>query len=158
MKSGRRWIDAPPDYGPRKTLYNRYVRRAARASGSTLPCAGQRRWSSRPGAHRLLRCEGAPLGLGRKTYGPPRPQEARISWSEQSAKTYPAFRQRRWPRWRSARSGPHKGGGVERHFTPEASRTPIDCQAIFLSPLADIISRRPPWLADPVQAAPAAVS
>ena len=23
---GGRWVDAPPDYGPRKTLYNRYVR------------------------------------------------------------------------------------------------------------------------------------
>ena len=39
-------------------------------------------------------------------------------WSEQSAKTYPAFRHARWPRWRSARPGPHKGDGVERHFTP----------------------------------------
>jgi len=24
--SGGRWVDAPPDYGPRKTLYNRFVR------------------------------------------------------------------------------------------------------------------------------------
>ena len=24
--SGGRWIDAPPEYGPRKTLYNRFVR------------------------------------------------------------------------------------------------------------------------------------
>ncbi|GAU86982.1 mobile element protein [Bosea sp. BIWAKO-01] len=31
-KSGRRWIDAPPDYGPRKTLCSFYVRWAARAS------------------------------------------------------------------------------------------------------------------------------
>ena len=29
-------------------------------------------------------------------------------------------------------------GGVERHFTPEAFRTPVDCQAIFLTPHADI--------------------
>ncbi len=29
LKSGGRWIDAPPEYGPRTTLYNRYVRRAA---------------------------------------------------------------------------------------------------------------------------------
>jgi transposase len=28
LKSGGRWVDAPPDYGPRKTLYNRFVRRA----------------------------------------------------------------------------------------------------------------------------------
>ena len=26
LKSGGRWIDAPLDYGPRKTLYNRFVR------------------------------------------------------------------------------------------------------------------------------------
>ena len=26
LKSGGRWIDAPSEYGPRKTLYNRFVR------------------------------------------------------------------------------------------------------------------------------------
>jgi transposase len=30
LKSGGRWIDAPDVYGPRKTLYNRYVRWAAK--------------------------------------------------------------------------------------------------------------------------------
>jgi len=30
LKSGSRWIDAPPVYGPRKTLYNRFVRWAAK--------------------------------------------------------------------------------------------------------------------------------
>jgi transposase len=30
LKSGGRWIDAPPEYGPMKTLYNRYVRWAAK--------------------------------------------------------------------------------------------------------------------------------
>ena len=30
LKSGGRWIDAPADYGPKKTLYNRYVRWAAK--------------------------------------------------------------------------------------------------------------------------------
>jgi transposase len=30
LKSGGRWIDAPPEFGPRKTLYNRYVRWAAK--------------------------------------------------------------------------------------------------------------------------------
>lgn len=30
LKSGGRWIDAPPDDGPRKTLYDRYVRWAAK--------------------------------------------------------------------------------------------------------------------------------
>jgi transposase len=30
LKSGGRWADAPPIYGPRKTLYNRFVRWAAK--------------------------------------------------------------------------------------------------------------------------------
>ena len=30
LKSGCRWIDAPAIYGPRKTLYNRFVRWAAK--------------------------------------------------------------------------------------------------------------------------------
>ena len=30
LKSGCRWADAPPVYGPRKTLYNRFVRWAAK--------------------------------------------------------------------------------------------------------------------------------
>jgi transposase len=36
LKSGGRWIDAPPDYGPKKTLYNRYVRWAAKGVWSDL--------------------------------------------------------------------------------------------------------------------------
>jgi transposase len=30
LKSGGRWVDAPSFYGPHKTLYNRYVRWAAK--------------------------------------------------------------------------------------------------------------------------------
>jgi transposase len=30
LRSGARWVDAPSVYGPRKTLYNRFVRWAAR--------------------------------------------------------------------------------------------------------------------------------
>ena len=30
LKSGGRWVDAPDAYGPRKTLYNRFVRWAAK--------------------------------------------------------------------------------------------------------------------------------
>ena len=36
LRSGGRWIDAPPEYGPRKTLYNRYVRWAAKGVWSAL--------------------------------------------------------------------------------------------------------------------------
>ena len=30
LKSGARWVDAPAEYGPTKTLYNRFVRWAAK--------------------------------------------------------------------------------------------------------------------------------
>jgi transposase len=30
LRCGGRWVDAPPCYGPRKTLYNRFVRWAAK--------------------------------------------------------------------------------------------------------------------------------
>ena len=36
LKSGGRWIDAPPEYGPRKTLYNRFVRWAAKGIWTDL--------------------------------------------------------------------------------------------------------------------------
>ena len=36
LKSGGRWIDAPPEYGPKKTLYNRYVRWATKGVWTAL--------------------------------------------------------------------------------------------------------------------------
>ena len=36
LKSGGRWVDAPAAYGPRKTLYNRFVRWAAKGVWITL--------------------------------------------------------------------------------------------------------------------------
>jgi transposase len=36
LKSGGRWADAPSSYGPRKTLYNRFVRWAAKGVWSAL--------------------------------------------------------------------------------------------------------------------------
>ena len=36
LKSGGRWVDAPPVYGPRKTLYNRFVRWAAKGVWTNL--------------------------------------------------------------------------------------------------------------------------
>jgi transposase len=36
LRSGGRWIDAPASYGPRKTLYNRFVRWAAKGIWTEL--------------------------------------------------------------------------------------------------------------------------
>ena len=55
-----------------------------------------------------------------------------VMQSDQSTPTYPVSGTSPWPRWRSARPGPHKLHGVERHFLCQVSRTPIDCQAISL--------------------------
>jgi transposase len=62
------------------------------------------------------------------------------SRADQSTPTYPASRLSPRPRWRSARPGPHKLHGIECHFLNQGSRTPVDCQAISLPPLADIIA------------------
>jgi transposase len=36
LRSGGRWVDAPAAYGPRKTLYNRFVRWAAKGVWAEL--------------------------------------------------------------------------------------------------------------------------
>src|SRR5947208_7327111 len=55
LKSGCRWCDCPPEYGPHTTIYNRFVRWAEAASGrtcsATLPEGDARqphRCSTRP--------------------------------------------------------------------------------------------------------------
>jgi transposase len=54
--------------------------------------------------------------LLKKTYGPPRPQEACARRSDRSASTYPVSELPPRPRWRSARPGPHKHGGAGAPF------------------------------------------
>ena len=78
LKSGGRWVDAPALYGPQKTLYDRFVRWAAKGVWvdlfQTLAQAGG------PPAQvliRLLRREGAPLRLGRPRGSTPKPSGAR---------------------------------------------------------------------------------
>jgi hypothetical protein len=61
-----------------------------------------------------------------KTYGPPRRQVAFVIQPKQSAKTYPAFQLRCWPRWRFAHPDPNNEDGVERQFLQKDFRTPID--------------------------------
>jgi transposase len=71
-----------------------------------------------------------------KTYGPPRLQGDLASLAaDQSASTYPGLEgASSRPRWRYARSSPHKSLGVERRFLNQASGAPFDCQAISSSP------------------------
>ena len=69
LKSGGRWIDAPPDYGPKKTLYNRYVRWAAAAKGLWVDLFHALARAGGPPVQvslRLVGGEGAPLGQRRQ--------------------------------------------------------------------------------------------
>jgi transposase len=47
LKSGGRWIDAPSEYGPRKTLYNRYVRWAAKGACGSISSSRSRKLAAR---------------------------------------------------------------------------------------------------------------
>ena len=62
LKSGCRWADSPPDYGPRKTLYNRWRRWAEKGHWvrifEALADGGR---TALPGADRQLRSESASL-------------------------------------------------------------------------------------------------
>ncbi|MCW2286871.1 transposase [Rhodoblastus acidophilus] len=91
LKTGGRWVDAPPDYGPRETLYNRFVRWAAKGVWATLfeelaraggPAAEVLIDSCAVKAHRCA--------AGGNVWPAPSASSFCL-WPERSAKTYPAF-------------------------------------------------------------------
>jgi transposase len=119
LKSGGRWIDAPAEYGPRKTLYNRYVRWAAKGVWVDLfhalasaggPPAQVLIDSSAVKAHRSA--------SGGNVWPAPSASSILVAGLTSLQKRIRPPGKRLGPRWRSARSGPHKGGGIECHFTP----------------------------------------
>ena len=67
LKSGCRWCDCPPEYGPHTTIYNRFVRWAHRGVWERLfRELAQRGRSAKTQMIELDAYQGAPLGLGRK--------------------------------------------------------------------------------------------
>lgn len=75
LKSGCRWVDTPPDYGPRKTLHNRSVRWAKKRGMATrLHRRGRCRWPAERNAHRQFSRPRAPVRCGRKRGGNARHQ------------------------------------------------------------------------------------
>jgi transposase len=103
-----------------------------------LRAMGYRKLSARPRHH--AQAEGAIEEYKKRMARPVCKGFFEIA-DDQSAATYPASEVSSQPRWRYARSRPHKLLGVKRRFLYQASRTPFDCQAISLSPLANIIDR-----------------
>ena len=67
LKTGCRWRDVPPEYGPATTIYNRYNRWSQRGLWQRLfeqiAASGDVPHGSRP---RQFACEGASLGSRRK--------------------------------------------------------------------------------------------
>ena len=78
LKSGSRWVDAPPDYGPKKTLYNRFVGWADKGVWTTLvPSVGAGWRAIRACSDRQFRGQGPSFGGGRKRGRKIRPLAAR---------------------------------------------------------------------------------
>src|SRR5271154_4964596 len=67
LKTGCRWRDVPPEYGPATTIYNRMVAARALAASVRADCSFWR-CSSRT-QPRQLACESASLGSRRKKGG-----------------------------------------------------------------------------------------
>src|SRR5215831_12229248 len=66
LKSGCRWSDCPPEYGPHTTIYNRFTRWAERDLGEPVPQTCWKRTISRHTDDRLDTRQSAPLGSGRE--------------------------------------------------------------------------------------------
>ena len=100
-----------------------------------LRAMGYRKLSARPRHH--AQTEGA-IEDFKNVWPAPSARGLSGLAADQSASTYPASEISSRPRWRYARSGPHKSLGVERRFLNQASGTPFDCQALSWS-----VSRKP---------------
>ena len=77
------------------------------------------------------------LAIASKTYGPPRLQGVCRDWRLISLLQRIRPRGFLRPRWRYARSGPHKIPGVERRFLNQDAGTPFDCRPSRRHPLAN---------------------
>ena len=116
LKSGCRWCDCPSEYGPPTTIYKRFVRWAERGVWERL----FRELAGRGRSTDTQMIDSTYIKAHRSASGAnvwPAPSQVVFGdGMKQPAQTYRAFRLCRWPRWRSARSGPHKGGGIEVPF------------------------------------------
>ena len=117
---------------------------------------GYRKLSARPRHH--AQASGA-IDAFKNVWPAPSARGFLRSTADQSASTYPASEIFSRPRWRYARSGPHKSLGVERRFLNQASRTPVDCQAISFVTLSQTpVDQSSPGARSPVSTPPLASS
>jgi transposase len=114
LKTGCRWQDCPPEYGPHRTVYNRFNRWSGcgiwqqifeTVAGSPEPPEQAALDSIHVKAHRCA-------GGGKRMARPPR-QVVLQCWREQVCTNVSGLSAAPRPRWRSARSSPHKGAGIK---------------------------------------------
>src|SRR5579864_4741724 len=66
LRSGARWRDCPPEYGPYTTIYNRFNRWSRQGIWLAMFKAVTGSPGNRRSLNRQLACQGAPLGGWRK--------------------------------------------------------------------------------------------
>ena len=118
-RNGLRWCDAPKDYGPHKTLYNRWKRwgekgiflrvREGLSAASVTPKTIMID-STYPKAHRTA------SSLRVNVWPAPSASGLCLMFRAVCENVSGLSTRGRWPRWRSARPGPHKEVGIECHF------------------------------------------
>jgi transposase len=116
LRTGMPWRDLPERYGPYTTAYNRFNRWSRRGIWKRIfdTLASKSRDSLYLIDSTIVKAHRAASGA--QNAWPAPSASGFCIWHKQSAQTYPAFRLCRWPRWRSARSAPHKGDGIEVPF------------------------------------------
>jgi transposase len=118
LKSGCRWCDCPPEYGPPTTIYNRFVRWARRGVWENLfrELAGNGRSTD------TQMIDSTHVKAHRSAAGGKRMARPVGKWFLQLARTVctnvSGLAAMPLARWRSARSAPHKGAGMWCHLPP----------------------------------------
>ena len=118
LRTGCQWRQLPKDFPPRSTVYNyfwQWTRYGVLDRIHHMLLMQVRELEGREASPTAAIIDTQAVKATENVWPAPS-SSGRFVWSRQSAKTYPAFRQRRWPRWRSARPGPHKGAGVDAPF------------------------------------------
>ena len=113
LRTGSPWADIPERYGPATTCYNRFVRWRRQGVWDRLFAAVAAAYD---GEVQMIDSSSIRVhqhGANSKTYGPPRRQAVCDFRSDAVCINVSGLSVRcRWPRWRSARPGPHKGAGT----------------------------------------------
>ena len=118
LRSGARWRDCPPAYGPYTTVYNRLNRWSRQGIWFGI-------FEALTGSTGLL----GTVAIDSSTIKAHRSAAGGNVWPAPSASNFgdliravcinvSGLRVEPRPRWRSARPVPHKGAGIECHFAP----------------------------------------